>query len=344
MFAGTRYRFVDPGGSPNVSEKVPTRALSATGPQVSAVGYGAMGLSGVYGQADDIESERLLRSLLDLGVNFIDTADVYGNGHNERLLARVLADRRDEVVLATKFGAGGETGLGKPEYVRTAIDASLRRLGVEHVDLYYLHRVDPDTPIEETVGAIGELVDSGKVGHIGLSEVSPETLRRAHGTHRITAVQQEYSLFSRDPESGLLPTLRDLGVGLVAYSPLGRGLLGGSFRDSGEVENLDQRRQRYPRFSEENLEPNLRLARRLHERAADLGRTPAELALGWLVAQGDDIVPIPGSRRFDRVAANVAAARHPLDEGIVAELSELFPRGAAAGGRYAPEFSARLEM
>ncbi|ASU78907.1 aldo/keto reductase [Actinopolyspora erythraea] len=323
---------------------IPTRVLGERGPEVSAVGYGAMGLSGVYGQVEDAESERLLRALLDLGINFVDTADVYGDGHNERLLGRVLADRRDEIVLATKFGAGHETGAGRPDYVRTAIDASLRRLGTDHVDLYYLHRVDPETPIEETVGALGELVREGKVGHIGLSEVSSDTLRRAHATHRIAAVQQEYSLFSREPENRLLPTLRELGVGLVAYSPLGRGMLGGSFRESSEVENIDQRRQRYPRFAAQNLDRNLELVRLLHRRAEELGRTPAELALGWLLAQGEDVVPIPGSRSFDKVATNVRAAEQPLDRAVVAELGELFPQGVAAGERYAPEFSARLEL
>ncbi len=329
----------------DMSDQVlPQRRLSEYGPTVSAVGYGAMGLSGVYGQADDAESERLLRQLLDLGVNFVDTADVYGDGHNEQLISRVLTDRRDEVVLATKFGAGSETGLGRPEHVHTAIDASLRRLGTDYVDLYYLHRVDPETPIEETVGALGELVKAGKVGYIGLSEVSAETLRRAHTTHRITAVQQEYSLFSREPEERLLPTMRELGVGLVPYSPLGRGILGGAFQGGDQVENLDQRSRRYPRFAGQNLDRNLQLAGELQRKADELERTPAELALGWVLAQGEDVVPIPGSRNPDRVAANVEAARRPLDGTVVAELSRLFPVGVAAGDRYAPEYSSRLEL
>ncbi|RCW45979.1 aryl-alcohol dehydrogenase-like predicted oxidoreductase [Halopolyspora algeriensis] len=323
---------------------LPTRHLGTKGPEVSAIGYGAMGLSGVYGPADDAESTELLRHLLDTGLTFLDTADVYGDGHNERLIARAIAGRRDEVFLATKFGAGSDTGRGRPEYVRTAIEASLGRLETDRVDLYYLHRVDPTTPIEDTVGALGELVQEGKVRHIGLSEVSAETLRRAHATYPVTAVQQEYSLFTREPETRLLPTLRELGVGLVAYSPLGRGVLGGGIRDAEQVENLQQRRQRYPRFSEENLRRNLTLVERLRQRAEELGRTPAQLALGWLLAQGEDVVPIPGSRKLGNVMANVEAARRPLEDSVVAELAELFPVGAAAGDRYAPELSARLEQ
>ncbi|WP_374727590.1 aldo/keto reductase [Haloactinomyces albus] len=323
---------------------MPTRHLGRKGPEVSAVGYGAMGLSGVYGQADDAESTELLRHLLDIGLTFLDTADVYGDGHNERLIGSTIAGRRDEVFLATKFGAGSDTGRGRPEYVRKAIDASLGRLGTDHVDLYYLHRVDPTTPIEDTVGALGELVQAGKVRHVGLSEVNADTLRRAHGIHPITAVQQEYSLFTREPETRLLPALRELGVGLVAYSPLGRGVLTGGFREAAQVENLQQRQQRYPRFAEENLQQNLTLVDRLRQRADELGRTPAQLALGWLLAQGEDIVPIPGSRRMANVLANAEAAREPLDASVVDELTELFPVGAAAGDRYAPELSARLEQ
>lgn len=328
----------------NPAFSLPTRRLGRNGPEVSALGYGAMGLSGVYGQADDTESTELLRHLLDIGLTFIDTADVYGDGHNERLIGHAIGDRRDEVFLATKFGAGSDTGRGRPEYVRQAIDASLGRLGTDRVDLYYLHRVDPATPIEDTVGALGELVQAGKVRHIGLSEVNADTLRRAHGTHPVTAVQQEYSLFTREPESRLLPALRELGVGLVAYSPLGRGVLTGGIRDAAQVENFQQRQERYPRFAEENLRRNLTLVDRLRQRADDLGRTPAQLALGWLLAQGEDVVPIPGSRRTANVAANVEAAREPLDASVVEELAELFPVGAAAGDRYAPELSARLEQ
>lgn len=322
---------------------LPVRRLGPRGPEVSAIGYGAMGLSGVYGAADDVESADLIRRLLDIGVTFLDTADVYGDGHNERLIGNAVTGRRDEVFLATKFGADRASGGGRPDYVRHAVDASLRRLGTDHIDLSYLHRVDPDTPIEETVGALGELVEQGKVRHIGLSEVSPETLRRAHGVHPVTAVQQEYSLFTREPESRLLPVMRELGVGMVPYSPLGRGVLSGAIAAPGEVENLQQRRERYPRFAEENLRHNLTLVDRLRERARQLDRTPAQLALGWLLAQGQDVVPIPGSRRLANVTANLEAARHPLDPSVVAELSDLFPVGAAVGERYAPELAARIE-
>ncbi|RRO20737.1 aldo/keto reductase [Saccharopolyspora rhizosphaerae] len=300
-----------------------------------------MGLSGVYGTADDAESARLLDQLLDLGVNFLDTADVYGDGHNERLISGLLAQRRDEVVLATKFGANKETGGGKPDYVRQAVDASLSRLGTDHIDLYYLHRLDKTTPIEETVGAMAELVETGKIKHIGLSEISAATLRRAHQVHPITAVQQEYSLFTRDPESELLPATRELGVSLVAYSPLGRGVL--TFTSVSDVENLEARAKRYPRFEEESLQRNIELTRPLRERAEELGLTPAQLALAWLLAQGEDVLPIPGSRRLDRVEANIQAATTTLSPDLVAELSDRFPPGAAAGERYHPDGMSRLD-
>lgn len=322
---------------------VPRRRLGPEGPEVSALGYGAMGLSGVYGEADDQESVRLLHHLLDIGVDFLDTADVYGGGHNEELIGRALRGRRDEVFLATKFGAGADSGLGKPENVRAQIDASLARLGVDHVDLYYLHRIDPVTSIEDTVGAMAELVRAGKVGHLGLSEVTARTLRRAHQVHPITAVQQEYSLFTRDPEEELLPAMRELGVGLVPYSPLGRGVLTGAIRDASDVENLQARQQRYPRFGDDSLRHNLALVDRVRAIADEQGRTPAQLALGWVLAQGDDVVPIPGSRRVGNVEANVDAARHPLDAGTVRELTEMFPIGTAAGERYTPEGLARLD-
>ena len=322
---------------------LPRRILGRGGPEVSALGYGAMGLSGVYGQADDAQSLRVLHQLLDRGVNFIDTADAYGDGHNERLIAGLLRERRDEVVLATKFGATADTGLGRPDNVRRSIDASLGRLGTDHVDLYYLHRLDPTTPIEDTVGALAELVEQGKIGHIGLSEISAKTLRRAHAVHPIAAVQQEYSLFTREPEQELLPALRELGVALVAYSPLGRGVLTGAIRDLSDVENLEVRQQRYPRFAEESLRHNIALTEPLRARAEQLGRTPAQLALAWLLAQGDDVIPIPGSRRIANIEANIAAATTPLDPGLVAELSELFPSDAAAGERYYPAGMARLD-
>ncbi|MGP4016176.1 aldo/keto reductase [Saccharopolyspora sp. 5N708] len=326
-----------------VTPPLPRRQLGSSGPQVSAIGYGAMGLSGVYGTADDTESARLLGDLLDLGVNFLDTADVYGEGHNEKLISGLLAKRRDEVVLATKFGANKDSGGGRPEYVRQAVDASLSRLGTDHIDLYYLHRLDPTTPIEETVGALAELVQAGKVRHLGLSEISANTLRRAHAVHPIAAVQQEYSLFTRDPEADLVPALRELGVALVAYSPLGRGVLTGAFSDISDVENLAVRKQRYPRFQEESLRHNIELTRPLRERAEALGISPAQLALAWLLAQGDDVVPIPGSRRIERVKDNIAAATTALDPVVVAELSAQFPPGAAAGERYTPAGMARLD-
>ncbi|WP_223838554.1 aldo/keto reductase [Saccharopolyspora pogona] len=322
---------------------LPRRRLGRSGPLVSAIGYGAMGLSGVYGAADDAESARLLNQLLDLGVDFLDTADAYGEGHNEELISGLLAKRRDEVVLATKFGANKDIGGGRPEYVRQAVEASLARLGTDHIDLYYLHRLDPATPIEETVGAMAELVQAGKVRHLGLSEISAETLRRAHSAHPIAAVQQEYSLFTRDPEAELLPALRELGVALIAYSPLGRGVLTGAFSSVSDVENLEVRKKRYPRFEEESLRRNIELTRPLRERAEALGLTPAQLALAWLLAQGEDVVPIPGSRRIERVQANIHAATTELDPAVVAELSELFPPGAAAGERYTPAGMARLD-
>lgn len=322
---------------------VPRRRLGPDGPEVSALGYGAMGLSGVYGEADDQESVRLLQHLLDIGVTFLDTADVYGSGHNEELIGRALRGRREEAFLATKFGAGSDSGLGKPENVRASIDASLSRLGVDHVDLYYLHRIDPVTSIEDTVGAMAELVRAGKVGHIGLSEVTARTLRRAQQVHPVTAVQQEYSLFTREPEQELLPAMRELGVGLVPYSPLGRGVLTGAIRDTSDVENLEARQQRYPRFSDDSLRHNLTLVEQIREIADAHGRTPAQLALGWVLAQGEDVVPIPGSRRLANVEANVDAARHPLDEDVVRQLTEMFPVGTAAGERYWPEGMARLD-
>ncbi|MDI2028026.1 aldo/keto reductase [Saccharopolyspora sp. TS4A08] len=326
-----------------MSDAPPRRRLGRSGPEVSAIGYGAMGLSGVYGNADDAESARLLEQLLDLGVNFLDTADVYGDGHNEELISGLLAHRRDEVVLATKFGANKETGGGKPDYVRKAVEASLTRLGTDHIDLYYLHRLDKTTPIEDTAGAMGELVAEGKIRHVGLSEISAATLRRAHAVHPITAVQQEYSLFTREPEDDLLPTTRELGVSLVAYSPLGRGVLTGAFSSVSDVENLEVRAKRYPRFQEESLQRNIELTRPLREHAESLGITPAQLALAWLLAQGEDIVPIPGSRRIERVRANLEAASVTLTPDLVAELSARFPPGAAEGERYHPDGMSRLD-
>ncbi|HEY3686744.1 MAG TPA: aldo/keto reductase [Streptosporangiaceae bacterium] len=322
------------------SSELSRRRLGTRGPEVGALGYGAMGLSGVYGAADDDASVALVHHALDAGITHIDTADVYGGGHNEQLVGRAIAGRRDDVVLATKFGAQSD-GLGTAEYVRKAIDASLTRLGVDHVDVYYLHRVDKTRPIEETVGAMAELVAAGKVRYVGLSEVTADTLRRAHVVHPITVVQQEYSLFSRELEAEVLPAMRELGVGLVAYSPLGRGALTGTFQKASDLPDDDFRRGRYPRFAGENLERNLSLVDRLRALAERRGTTPSGLALGWVMSRGTDIVPIPGTRRVANLDANLAAA-HPLDDATVAELDALFPPGVAVGERYNEQMITRL--
>ncbi|MFT7721353.1 MAG: aldo/keto reductase [Roseateles sp.] len=318
---------------------LPRRRLGAQGPTVSALGLGCMGMSEFYGPADDARSLAVLNHALDIGINFLDTADMYGAGANERLLAPLLAGRREEVVLATKFGhvrAPDGTVLridGSPAHVRAACDASLQRLGVDHIDLYYQHRVDPDTPIEDTVGAMAELVKAGKVGHLGLSEASAATLRRAHAVHPIAAVQTEYSLWSRDVEAEVLPTCRELGIALVPYSPLGRGFLTGAIRS---VEQLaaDDRRRIHPRFQGENMARNLALADALSMLARDWGHTPAQLALAWLLAQGDDIVPIPGTRSAARIDENAAAAHITLAAAQQDGIAALLGRHAVAGTRY----------
>nr|WP_275941485.1 aldo/keto reductase [Planosporangium mesophilum] len=316
--------------------------MGPRGPEVGAIGFGAMALSGIYGPADEAESIAVLHAAIDAGATYLDTANSYGDGHNEQLIGRALRGRRDDVVLATKFGIQAD-GLGRPEKVREALDASLTRLGVDHVDLYYLHRLDPTTPVEVTVEAMAALVRAGKVRHLGLSEVSAKTLRAAHAVHPITVVQQEYSVFSREPELELLPATRELGVGLVAYSPLGRGILTGTYRSAGDLPADDARRRRYPRYGEENLDHNLRLARGMFELAERAGLPPARLALGWVLARGDDVVPIPGTRRLRNLEANLDAARTPLDPDLVAELDRLFPPGVAAGDRYAPAMARRLD-
>ena len=318
---------------------LPRRRLGNQGPEVSALGLGCMGMSDFYGPADDAQSLAVLNHALDIGINFLDTADMYGIGANERLLSRLLATRRDEVVIATEFGNvrapdGAVTRIdGSPAYVREACDASLQRLGVDHIDLYYQHRVDKTVPIEETVGAMAELVQAGKIRHLGLSEASAATIRRAHAVHPIAAVQTEYSLWSRDVEAEILPACRELGIALVPYSPLGRGFLTGAIR-SAEQLAPDDRRRIHPRFQGENLDQNLALADALSTLAREWGHTPAQLALAWLLAQGDDIVPIPGTRSTARLDENAAAARLTLDAGQRDRIENLLAVHAVSGTRY----------
>jgi aryl-alcohol dehydrogenase-like predicted oxidoreductase len=298
-----------------------------------------MGMSEFYGARDDAQSIDTIRRALDLGVNFLDTADMYGPFTNEMLVGRAISSRRDEVVLATKFGnvRGGDGAFlginGRPDYVRKACDASLQRLGVDHIDLYYQHRVDTDVPIEETVGAMAELVAAGKVRHLGLSEAAPATIRRAHQVHRIAALQTEYSLWSRDPEDEILPTVRELGIGFVAYSPIGRGFLSGRWRSIDDLAPDDWRRNN-PRFQGENFQRNLDLVKKIEEIARAKGVTPAQLAIAWTMAQGDDIVPIPGSKSRQHLEENVAAAAIALTPEGLRRIDEVAPKGVAAGERY----------
>ncbi|HEY3508192.1 MAG TPA: aldo/keto reductase [Kribbella sp.] len=309
--------------------------LGTQGAEVSRLGLGCMGMSFAYGAADDNESVATLHRALDLGITFLDTADMYGFGANEELVGQAIADRRDEVFLATKFGITGDArnpaarGInGSPEYVRSAIDASLRRLGVDHVDLYYQHRMDPDVPVEETVGAMAELVAAGKVRYLGLSEASAETIRRAYAVHPITAVQSEWSLFSRDIEDSVLPVCRELGIGIVPYSPLGRGMLTGALPT--ELAANDFRRT-LPRFSGDNLDANLALVEQIRAVAARHDATPGQIALAWVLAQGNDVVPIPGTKRRKYLEENWAAVDVELPASDVEALSKLTP----AGTRYA---------
>jgi aryl-alcohol dehydrogenase-like predicted oxidoreductase len=315
-----------------------TRTLGRSGPTVSALGLGCMGMSEFYGATDDDESITVIHRALELGVNFLDTSDIYGPHTNERLVGRAIAHRREQVVLATKFGVVRDPddptrrGVnGRPDYVKQACDASLERLGVDHIDLYYQHRVDPDTPIEETVGAMAELVREGKVRYLGLSEAGVETLRRASAVHPITALQTEYSLWSLDPEDAILPTCRELGIGFVAYSPLGRGFLTGAIKSVDDLDEDDYRRTN-PRFVGENFERNLELVRTVEELAASKGVTPAQLALAWVLAQGEDIVPIPGTKRRARLEENVGAADVELSADELAEIRGAVPQ--VAGDRY----------
>ncbi len=318
------------------------RRLGTQGLEVSALGLGCMGMSEFYGTTDEGEAIATIHRALELGIDFLDTADMYGRGANEKLVGKAIRDRRDQVVLATKFGNvrsgdGSREVRGDAEYVRDACDASLQRLGLDHVDLYYQHRVDFRVPIEETVGAMAGLVESGKVRYLGLSEASPETVRRAHAVHPISALQSEYSLWTRDPEDGPLETCRELGIGFVAYSPLGRGFLTGRIQSAEDLEEGDFRRNN-PRFQGENFQRNLDLVARVEEIADEKGRMPGQIALAWLLSRGEDVVPIPGTKRVRYLEENAEAADVELTDEELERIEQAFPKGAAAGERY-PDMS-----
>lgn len=320
-----------------------TRQLGGQGLKVSGLGLGCMGMSEFYGTKDETESIATIHRALDLGITFLDTADMYGPFTNEMLVGRAIRDRRAEVTLATKFGNerrddGSWIGInGSPEYVRTACDASLKRLGVDYIDLLYQHRVDTQVPIEDTVGAMAELVSQGKVKYLGLSEAAPETIRRAHEVHPISALQTEYSLWSREPEDVILPTTRELGIGFVAYSPLGRGFLSGTIKSRDDLPEGDRRRA-FPRFQGDNFDRNLDLVTSVRELAATKGVSPSQLALAWVLAQGRDIVPIPGTKRRTYLEENVHAARLQLCDEDLRRIQEIAPVGIAHGDRY-PDMS-----
>ena len=316
--------------------------VGAQGAMVSRMGLGCMGMSEFYGERNDAESAVTILRALDLGINFLDTADVYGIGDNEELVGKTIRSRRNEVFLATKFAnvrnkenPNQWSISGKPEYVRAACDASLKRLGVDHIDLYYQHRVDPNTPIEDTVGAMAELVKAGKVKYLGLSEASPATIRRAHKVHPITALQTEYSLWERQPEKEIIPTIRELGIGFVPYSPLGRGFLTGTITKPSDLAGTDVRTQRMPRFAGENFDKNQALVQRVKVIAKRKSVTPAQLALAWVLAKGEDLIPIPGTKRRKYLEENAAAVDIRLTSADVAELEAAVPENEIAGERYA---------
>jgi aryl-alcohol dehydrogenase-like predicted oxidoreductase len=313
------------------------RRLGSSGLEVSAIGLGCMSLSGVYGDSPDDAGIALIHAALERGITFLDTSDMYGFGHNEELVGKAIKGRRDQIVLATKFGnlggRGGKIADGRPEYVLSACEASLKRLGVDVIDLYYQHRVDPTVPVEETFGAMARLVEQGKVRALGISEARPTTIRRAHATHPIAAVQNEFSLLYRTEAEETLQTTRELGISFVAYSPLGRGLLTGAVENPESLSQSDARR-RHPRFAAENLSANLTLVRRVADIAQRKGCTPGQLALAWLLAQGDDVVPIPGTKRIERLVENIGAAAVKLTSADVAEITRAVPADAAAGLRY----------
>jgi aryl-alcohol dehydrogenase-like predicted oxidoreductase len=325
------------------------RRLGSDGPELSALGLGCMGMSEFYGDADEAESIATIRHALDREINFLDTADMYGVGRNEELVGRAIAGRRDEVFLATKFGnVRGEDGsfrgvCGRPDYVRQACEDSLRRLDVEVIDLYYQHRVDPDVPIEETVGAMAELVRAGKVRYLGLSEAAPATIRRAHAVHPIAALQTEYSLWSRDPEAEILPMIRALGIAFVPYSPLGRGFLTGRFKRAEDLPADDFRRT-HPRFTGENFQRNLKLVAAVEALASRKNCTPAQFALAWVLAQGDDLIPIPGTKRRTYLDQNIGALDVQISDDDLAEIDRLLAPDMVAGDRYAERGMAAIDL